>query len=131
MNWHDNYIHSFGFNAEKFELALDIDYIYDWLDGEGADYNFLISPATLTFQNVSNLKINLDWKEYALDLCIFSIDRLNPRKTANAKMTEYDWEILISWPEGKISFCATGFTQISRAKPAVFNEQKITGGRDL
>ncbi len=125
IDWHDNYIHSLHFNSEKFEVIFDIDYIHDWISDEGENYKFLLSPATLTFHNASNLKIDIDWKDCSLDLCIDSIERSAPRKTANAKLSEYDWLINIGWPGGAISFCATGFTQISRSTPAVFDEQKI------
>ncbi len=126
ITWHDNFIHSIRLDAEKFALELDIDFIHDWIAGDAENYSFLISPATLTFQNVSNLKIDIDWDGCSLEMAIETIERTNPRKTANGKLTEYDWVIALNWPEGgAISFAATGFTQQSRTEPAVFDEQKI------
>lgn len=125
IDWHDNYIHAIRLDAEKFELILDIDFIHDWICGEGENYKFLISPSTLSFQNVSNLKIDIDWKDCSLDMSVGHVERSNPRKTANKKLNEYDWVIDLNWPEGSISFSATGFTQVSRSEPAVYDEQKI------
>jgi len=133
MGWRDNYVHGFYLDAEKFRLILDIDYIHQWIEGDGENYEFLISVSTLTFLNVSNLKIDVDWNDASLEMSIESISRSNPRGTLNKKLVDYDWEIALNWPsaESKITFISTGFTQLSREKPAVYEEQKIPFAKRL
>ena len=58
--FHDNPIHSIEFIDEDYntDLILDIDYITEWIECDGK-YQFKISPAFLTFTEVSDLKINI------------------------------------------------------------------------
>ena len=62
MGWHDATIHAFALVPEQFELLLDIDYILKWEEPEPPDvyHTFWVSPATLVFQGVQDIKINLD-----------------------------------------------------------------------
>ncbi|OQA79341.1 MAG: hypothetical protein BWY32_01673 [bacterium ADurb.Bin243] len=126
ITWHDNFIHSIRLDAEKFALELDIDFIHDWIAGDAENYSFLISPATLTFQNVSNLKIDIDWDGCSLEMAIEKLGLSARAYKRILKVARTIWVIALNWPEGgAISFAATGFTQQSRKEPEVFDEQKI------
>lgn len=126
MIWHDNYIHGFYVDAENTQLIFDIDYIFEWLESDNK-FNFLVSPSTLIFHNVYNLKIAISWTDSALEMAIDKIIRDNKQLTPNKKFTKYEWTINIIWPKpgGNITFESTGFTQIIRKKPKLFSKQKI------
>lgn len=51
-DWHDVTIHGISFFQEDHQIRFDIDYIVKWPNLEKLEENFLISPATLVFQNV-------------------------------------------------------------------------------
>ena len=61
---HDNYIHGFSYIDENYEcdLTLDIDYIHEW-HCEREPCEFVVSPAWLTFKNVSRLTISISKPE--------------------------------------------------------------------
>ena len=55
MNWHACTIHAFA-SPDNYDLALDIDYIFRWVNSpDKKSYNFWIAPATLVFENVTNI----------------------------------------------------------------------------
>jgi hypothetical protein len=57
MGWHDVHIHAVAFRPEIFELWLDIDYIFGWVDPHG----YLFSPLGITnyyWQKTSNGVVN-------------------------------------------------------------------------
>src|SRR5687768_16247891 len=62
MGWHDVTVHAFALLPERFEFLLDIDYILKWEEPEPPDryYTFWVSPATLVFEGVQNIKVDLD-----------------------------------------------------------------------
>jgi len=128
MGWHDNYIHAISFDPENYSFSLDIDYIHKWImvDGDN-NFEFAISPAKLTFNNISNLKLSVDFSGCLPEMSIDRIEMKNERPTANKKLSEYDFLIVLNWPEngGEMSFSATGFVQRSLAAAALYEEQKI------
>ena len=69
LGFHDCYIHCVRWSIGDFSLSLDLDYIVEWLEpvvvGEG--YRFWISPAELSFQNVSDVSVQLDWMGWGLE----------------------------------------------------------------
>ena len=62
LSWHDNFIYGIHFLSAnwKSNLILDIDHIVEWLCGVDQQTRFRIVPATLVFQDVTDLKINID-----------------------------------------------------------------------
>src|ERR1700712_5762253 len=62
MGWHDNHVYGIAFGPGEREVSFDIDYIFKWeqpLPGE-KHYRFWISPATLVFEDVYDLKVEHD-----------------------------------------------------------------------
>jgi hypothetical protein len=48
------------------DLLLDIDYIAEWGQDEDDKHSFLVVPATLTFFDVVDLQVHLDWGHRAI-----------------------------------------------------------------
>ena len=120
MSWHDNHVH--GLQIEGGEhgaglLILDIDYILEWLPGMFGRCSFRIAPATLTFRDVFNLKIDVDWANVTAGMTPFSISQIYRR--------DDDWTIDINWPSGAITFRGSGFHQTLRAEPIVTTRQLL------
>src|SRR2546421_9545929 len=72
MGWHDNAIHGIATISEfpdRLELMLDIDYIFDWVN-QGSDRPFLlwVAPATLVFENVYHLKLDIESAQGDIEL---------------------------------------------------------------
>lgn len=127
MGWHDSNVYAIAF-GENFELKLDIDYIFQWVHPKENErhFSFWISPCTLIFENVWDLKFNLQTST-EIELEIDDIRRENPQQTKNAayliKTTEYDW--IIETHQGMISFKAVGYRQYVRRKPIFIDSQMI------
>lgn len=117
MGWHDARIYSIVVPGEDYKLKLDIDYIFKW-ELKGEFFNFWVSPCSLSFLDVSDLKINIDFKNNLM-LFISDINRFNERLSPKGKFTVWDYEI--ECDNGMISFSATGYEQQVR-KPPVFSE---------
>jgi hypothetical protein len=64
MGWHDAAVYSMTFPRRYFySIIFDIDYIFKWHKTE-EDTRYRgwdVAPCTLKFQNVSSLKVALDW----------------------------------------------------------------------
>ncbi len=123
MGWHDNRIHAISF-GENYELLFDIDYIFDWIL-KGNYYKFQVSPCTLIFENVYDIKFDLDSSGSELE--IVDIFYENPRRPNNADYTkreiEFDW--IIETQQGNISFTAVGYKQYVRQLPKFLSSQTI------
>jgi hypothetical protein len=126
MGWHDCKIYAIAFRDENFELALDIDYIVEWIHPKESESNFkfLVAPSTLVFRNVWDLKISL---ESNLKLEIQDLQKTNPHKPKNAKhiheSIEYDW--IIETTSGEINFKSVGYKQYFRKPPILLDCQRI------
>ena len=117
ISWHDNHVH--GFRIEEGEhgtctLFLDIDHIVEWLPPEDDRFSFMIAPATLAFTGVFGLKIHLDWATIGAGMTPFSLSQITRTRL---DYPGWSWAIEVNWPEGVISFEATGFTQVLRGAP--------------
>jgi hypothetical protein len=125
MSWHDNHVHSFRVTEGDHgagRLILDIDYIIGWLQ-EAGETRFRIIPATLTFLEVTNLKLRIDYATPTAGLMPFSIDSLQRITEERERYVAQIWKMPISWPDGEISFEATGFEQIGRGLPLISTQQ--------
>jgi hypothetical protein len=67
-SWHDNLVHALLFHVGdastgdwRSELVLDIDHIVEWICGTEGDARFRVAPATLTFHDVTDLRVNFDF----------------------------------------------------------------------
>jgi len=123
MNWHDNYIHSISFPGDTSKIILDIDYLFEWKLNEDENlYNFWISPCWLIFENVLNVKVDLDFKE-SIGLDIENIKRLNSRLSPNGKVNIRDY--LIDTDKGLITFESTGYILKVKKQPILSCSQYL------
>lgn len=121
MSWHDNHVHGLDICEGQWgagKLSLDIDYILDWLPAEGGAVSFRIAPARLTFSEVTDLRIDLDYASASAALGPFSMDGISRAENA--------WTITVNWPPGSITFSATGFVQTLTGSPVVSDAQCLT-----
>lgn len=119
MAWHDVRVWALGFVAEDYEFLLDLDYILEWAaPAPGEEYfQFWIAPATLVFENVTDLQIELE--PYS-DLSLDQIVRGEPGVPRNAEYIgkSMDWLWELDFHVGGIQFRSAGFKQYLRG-PAV------------
>jgi hypothetical protein len=119
MSWHDNYVHAIRVVEGEFgsgELVLDLDYILEWLPaGEGC--RFRILPVDLRFLEVTRLRIALDYATPTAGLVPFALDRIERLSEQRDRYVAQVWKLIVSWPEGEISFEANGFEQRGVAAP--------------
>jgi len=116
MSWHDVIIHAIAANTELISrpdrepqmepraLLFDIDYVLNWreaLTERRAD--FWISPATLVFGNVSDVRTKFASDTWPL-IVIYEVRRVDRR-----------WTIALD--EGEIAFDSPGFEQYIRREP--------------
>jgi hypothetical protein len=127
MSWHDNHVHGVRIRAGEHgtgQLELDLDYILEWLRPSQGAFAFRIAPATLTFREVYDLRIEIDYEAPSAGLVPFSIAEIE-REEAVAGHSD-GWRIQINWPNGRISFRASGFNQELRAEPITTASQSLT-----
>jgi hypothetical protein len=127
MSWHDNTIHAISFSKND-ELLLDIDYIFEWVhpkDGKGY-FKFWIAPCTLVFENIYQLKLDLEISAVhhrKIDN-ISMEDSQRAKSAANVEqMIKYDW--VIETLQGEITFEASGYKQYVRKQPLLMNNDEL------
>lgn len=128
MSWHDNHVHALRVVQGRYgagRLILDLDYIMEWVT-QADGIRFRIIPATLTFLDVTNLRISLDYATPTAGLGPFSIDTIERRVEKRERYTAQLWRIPINWPPGEISFEASGFEQRGRGLPRLCDEQYLS-----
>lgn len=126
MGWHDNQIHAIAFGPVHYELSFDIDYIFKWeqpLPGEKG-YRFWISPATLVFENVYDLKIEQPYPYYA-GLTMMDIYREEMEKERAWPVDKKVWKWTLDCLEASWVFSATGYRQFIRRKPVLLDQQRL------
>ncbi len=114
MGWHDCRIYGIKFPNELFSLTLDIDYIFKWIKSVSTYTGFWVSPCELTFIDVFNFKIDIDFANTNL-LFIKNIYRDNNR--ISKENGALYWDYTIECDEGEITFSSTGFVQIVKSSP--------------
>lgn len=108
LNFHDNIIYSVSFPEEEPLFSVRLDYILDWnLDKSKELYSFLVSPALLIFENISELKIDLIY-ENNIGMSISTFVRDNQRLSPNKEV--YLWDYIIYTDRGNISLSAASFS---------------------
>ena len=129
LSWHDNHVHGLSVSEGKYgsgELALDLDFILEWTKADSGGVQFSIAPATLTFHEVTHLKLALDYRSVSAAMGPFSIAGIERRLETRERYTATLWTIEINWPRGEISFEASGFSQVLRAAPILKDQQSLT-----
>jgi hypothetical protein len=127
MGWHDSEIHAAAFFPEDFELAFDIDYIFEWIDPQPNEtyFKFWVAAATLVFKNIHDVEFDID--SYNGKLEIDNIKRKDESSPSNAefigKASEWLWTI--ECQEGEIRFRSVGYDQFIRTAPQLTQSQTL------
>lgn len=129
MGWHDARIYAFAFVPEEFEFVLDIDYILEWVDPAAGEtyFKFWVAPATLVFENVHELVINLEPDGSYNDIGIQDLSRDEPQSPLNAEhiMRDVEWRWLFDCLAGEISLRSIGYKQYFRREPTFGISQEL------
>jgi len=140
VSWHDCHVWGVSIGAGDpdtgdwtSDLTLDLDFIVEWICGVDKTFQFRVAPATLTFHGVTDLRIDVEWGNGALQAAIhpISIDRIERERVEEQKVfldrPYYRWRIQCNWPAGgELVFGAVGFTQGLRAEPVLSVRQHLT-----
>ncbi len=144
MSWHDNIIYGLQFDIGDasvgdwtHDMILDIDYIAEWVGGGERGMRFRVAPASLTFHEVTDLRLGVDFGDSNCgtainELSIAGITRVPvDDKKRFPDRDYYRWRIELNWPQGgEITFGGRGFTQVLRSEPVLCDEQRLpTGSR--
>ena len=140
LSWHD--CHIWGIELRLGEpdeddwtsdLALDIDFIVEWLCGVDGGYQFRVAPAWLVFHGVTDLKININWGDSGFQVAPYaaSIDRIEREPVRDQKVyldqPYYGWRVKLNAPaSGEVAFGAVGFTQTLHAEPVLTDNQRLS-----
>jgi len=131
MSWHDVHVHGFriieneGENGTA-ELALDIDYILEWISSE-VGFKFVVAQASLQFHEVFGLKLIPDYARPTAGMCAFSIAGIERELvTYPTGYISYKWRLPINWPAGEIVFSSPGFTQRLVGQPYTQADQSLS-----
>jgi hypothetical protein len=129
LSWHDCYFYSFALRDpgeyNTSQIVFELDYILEWLQPTADKFSFLVAPAILTFYEVSELKVTLNYSGMAMGP--FSIDGIERElKTYPSGYQSYHWRIPVNYPGGEISFNAEGFSQELLAAAIESGEQCLS-----
>jgi hypothetical protein len=140
LTWHDNALYGLRLDIGDCargdwhaDLVLDIDHIVEWLCGVDRQVRFRVAPATLTFHDVTDLRIAIDCGDsggqialHALAINAITRDRILDQKICFDR-PYFRWRIALNWPQdGAITFGASGFTQLLRAEPVLLDQQQLS-----
>jgi len=109
-SFHDCHVHGLHWHRDKFTFSMDLQYIVDWInpsDGTSS-YRFAVSEGCLTFRNVDDLNVSMDWSGALLDAEIAVMRTVKTRTTPNGRLQRY-FEIEFGAPEAIISLWSTGY----------------------
>jgi hypothetical protein len=140
LSWHDCHIWAVEFRAGDpdegdwtSDLALDIDFIVEWICGVGGGGQFRVAPASLVFHGVTDPRIDINWGRSGLQVSLHppAIDQLERELIHSQKVyldrPYYRWTLRLNWPmASEITFGAIGFTQTLRADPVLTDKQSLS-----
>ena len=123
MSWHENPVHAIAFGPAPAELSLDIDYIFRKATPatEKTTSSFWISPATLVFEGVFDLKLH---HSGGASLTLLGIAR-EEVKPSELRLPQKFWKWRIQCVEARWEFCATGYRQFIRRPPELVARQRL------
>jgi len=127
MGWHDVVVHALAFDTERYELLLDIDYLFAWVDPAlpSEYFSFWLAPATMVFRDVWELKIEYEASlGFQLQGITRSEPRFRPHPHAEGRKEERRWTLDSN--EGQISFWATGYSLFTRKIPTQHPQQSFS-----
>lgn len=130
MSWHDCHVHGLRVIEGEHgagELEFDLDYIVEW-HSEQQQCSFVIAPATLRFQQVTQLRVALDWSAPSAALGPFSLAGIERRSEPRPRYTATVWRLVVNWPQGDIQFESAGFIQTAWGREVHTRQQWLAPG---
>jgi hypothetical protein len=124
MGWHDCRIHGMAFEHRTFELYLDIDYLFAWINPEPPEeyYTFWVAPCTMVFANVHGLNMDIGTGP-SLEIDNLSREMVGRPKNADYIKRDEEWRWVLSCQEGEISFQSVGYKLYVRRRPVQIRTQ--------
>jgi hypothetical protein len=140
LSLHDDTVYGLRFDTAEPEsglwradLVIDIDHIVEWVCAPGQRARFKVAPANLSFHDVTDLALAIDWGDsgHRTMLGSIAIDRLERQPVPEPRICMggpyYRWTIALNCPkDGRITFGASGFTLALRAPPILSDEQQLS-----
>jgi hypothetical protein len=130
VSLHEVRVYAFLLQRQKFEinLVLDIDYLAEWSLLPDNRFDFIVVPATLTFMDVVDLQIHLDWgaslrreepygviSNFSGQVIIYDFRRFAYTDPVYIERGYLRYELDFSEPsDGRISLGAKDFTIVGR-----------------
>ncbi|MGZ3305841.1 MAG: hypothetical protein ACXU8U_08265 [Asticcacaulis sp.] len=123
MGWHDCRVHGLALDVKNNRLLVDIDYIFKWIDPPPGEiyYSFWVSPCTLVFENVYDLKI--DVADASVDILAITREDVGRPRNADFIGKEEEWTWILDCVSGNIQLRSVGYKQYVRALPRHITEQ--------
>ena len=123
MGWHDCRVHGFSFSppsATGWSVALDIDYILEWVDPTepGGNFSFWVAPATLVFPYANDVILNVEMEAYQE----LEIDAMT-RRQGSEGTHDIRWSIAGSF---NLDLSASSYQQYIRATPVHIDLQALS-----
>jgi hypothetical protein len=119
-SFHDVHVHGLHWRRDQFAFSMDVQYIVAWIppaDGS-TGYRFSICEARITFADVDELKLSIDWSGAALDAQIAEV-RVAASRTTPSGVAQRHYEIELSDPEGAITLWSTGYQVALLTEPVL------------
>ena len=115
---HDTLIHSFGFNPEKCQLILDLDWIVK-AEFKSGSYEYQVSPSTLVWDNVWDVQFDLV-TNLSITIDDFNVlMRSTPNNVRYLGDASYEYLISLECLEGTIQFRTIGGKLYKRSRDYV------------
>jgi len=126
LGWHDALVHALAFLPETYELALDIDYLFQWVRpaADESYFSFWVAPCTLIFEDVAALDLALSSSAGDFAIADRTRESLPPRPGTDTPAPR-TWRWHLDGHEGDIASQATGYTQYIRAAPLHIQRQRL------
>ena len=131
MGWHDASVYAICFSdpaeIDQSFMSFDLDYIFKWVHPKAPEssFSFWVSPCTLIFENVINLK--MEFESDSLSPIGLEIADINKLENVQGDTKDIKWQI--KFQTGVMEFQSSGFRQIVRRKPIFSKSQSLSFGQ--
>jgi hypothetical protein len=132
IHWHDNAIHAFRILEDEDgccgDIVLDIDFIEEWLPPIDNAFSFKVAPSDLTFHEVSDLVISVNYASASAAVQPMTIREIHREVVTYPNgYSSFAWEIELNWPPNSfIKFCSKNFSQVLRMEPVISGAQYLS-----
>ena len=130
IHWHDNAIHGFRILEGELcgDLVFDIDFIVEWLPPVQGAFSFRVAPSNLTFHEVSDLIISINYAAATAAVQPLAIHEIHREVVTYPNgYSSFAWKVELNWPPNSyFTFQSSGFTQHQRMEPITTGAQYLS-----